>query len=247
MQGLDFFGARYFSGAQGRFTSPDWSAKPQPIPYADLKDPQTLNLYSYVRNNPLAKADPDGHCGFGDPDGCTVGQWLASIPDRVIGGLKGESNVLFDTSFKPSNDEQAEVMNHVQELAPVLQTGVAMALPGPEGAKGEVIEPEVAPNFDAARTTAFEKAGMTNAADVQFSKVDPKTGTVVEFKGPNGAKVAYDPPHDSPGPGHEQAHVGWQTGGKRGEGGTERGNIPYKGPQHPSRPKVKGEGDITQE
>lgn len=44
--GLDFFGARYFSAAQGRFTSPDWSAVPQPIPYADLSDPQTLNLYS---------------------------------------------------------------------------------------------------------------------------------------------------------------------------------------------------------
>jgi RHS repeat-associated protein len=59
--GLDYFGARYFSGAQGRWTSPDWSTTPQPVPYADLRDPQTLNLYSYVRNNPLAKADPDGH------------------------------------------------------------------------------------------------------------------------------------------------------------------------------------------
>ena len=60
--GLDYFGARYFSSAQGRFTSPDWSATPQPVPYADLTDPQTLNLYSYVRNNPLRQADPDGHC-----------------------------------------------------------------------------------------------------------------------------------------------------------------------------------------
>jgi hypothetical protein len=32
------------------------------VPYANLEDPQTLNLYSYVRNNPLAKADADGHC-----------------------------------------------------------------------------------------------------------------------------------------------------------------------------------------
>jgi RHS repeat-associated protein len=55
--GLDYFGARYFSAAQGRFTCPDWSAKPEPIPYADLKDPQTLNLYSYGRNNPLNTVD----------------------------------------------------------------------------------------------------------------------------------------------------------------------------------------------
>ena len=59
--GLDYFGARYFSAAQGRWTSPDWSAVPQPVPYADLTDPQTLNLYSYVRNNPLSRRDPDGH------------------------------------------------------------------------------------------------------------------------------------------------------------------------------------------
>ncbi len=59
--GLDYFGARYFSGAQGRFTTPDWSVKPSPVPYAKLDDPQTLNLYSYVRNNPLSRVDPDGH------------------------------------------------------------------------------------------------------------------------------------------------------------------------------------------
>ncbi|HWC98257.1 MAG TPA: RHS repeat-associated core domain-containing protein, partial [Candidatus Sulfopaludibacter sp.] len=61
--GLDYFGARYFSAAQGRFISPDWSATPQPVPYANLGDPQTLNLYSYVRNNPLSNRDANGHCG----------------------------------------------------------------------------------------------------------------------------------------------------------------------------------------
>ena len=47
--GLDYFGARYFSAAQGRFMTPDWSAKPQPVPYADFTKPQSLNLYSYLR------------------------------------------------------------------------------------------------------------------------------------------------------------------------------------------------------
>jgi RHS repeat-associated protein len=59
--GLDYFGARYFSAAQGRFTSPDWSEKPEPVPYAKVIDPQTLNLYAYVRNNPLRSRDADGH------------------------------------------------------------------------------------------------------------------------------------------------------------------------------------------
>jgi RHS repeat-associated protein len=59
--GLDYFDARYFSAAQGRFTTSDWSGVPQPVPYANLSDPQTLNLYGYVRNNPLSRADADGH------------------------------------------------------------------------------------------------------------------------------------------------------------------------------------------
>ena len=46
----------------GRWLSPDWKAKPEPVPYASLDNPQTFNLYSYVGNNPLSKADPDGHC-----------------------------------------------------------------------------------------------------------------------------------------------------------------------------------------
>jgi len=59
--GLDEFGARYYSSAQGRFASPDWSASPSPVPYADLANPQTLNLCTYAQNNPLTYTDPTGH------------------------------------------------------------------------------------------------------------------------------------------------------------------------------------------
>ena len=54
--GLDFFGARYFSGAQGRFTSPDSDLGLKRI----LLNPQRWNRYAYVHNNPLAFVDPDG-------------------------------------------------------------------------------------------------------------------------------------------------------------------------------------------
>jgi len=53
--GLDYFGARYFSGAQGRFTSPD------PLLNAGRPDnPQTWNKYAYTLNNPLKYTDPTG-------------------------------------------------------------------------------------------------------------------------------------------------------------------------------------------
>ena len=96
----------------------------------------------------------------------------------------------------------------------------------------------IGPNFDKARSEAFEKAGMTDPSKVEFSKVDPKTATVVEFKGPGGAKVGYDGPHpNSPGPHDDQQHISVQPAGNRGPGGAIRENIPYSGPQHPSRPE----------
>ncbi|WP_044176066.1 RHS repeat-associated core domain-containing protein [Granulicella mallensis] len=54
--GLDYFGARYYGSNIGRFMSPD----PSGLAYADPSNPQSFNLYSYVRNNPLSFVDPSG-------------------------------------------------------------------------------------------------------------------------------------------------------------------------------------------
>ncbi|MGH9473703.1 MAG: RHS repeat domain-containing protein, partial [Terriglobales bacterium] len=62
---LDNFGARYYASSYGRYLTPDWSASPEPIPYANLGNPQSLNLYSYVLDNPVTETDADGHiCCF---------------------------------------------------------------------------------------------------------------------------------------------------------------------------------------
>jgi RHS repeat-associated protein len=72
--GLNYFLARYYSSAQGRFTSPDEfiggpyelydfvdAASENPTFYADFQNPQSLNKYQYVYNNPLGYIDPEGH------------------------------------------------------------------------------------------------------------------------------------------------------------------------------------------
>jgi RHS repeat-associated protein len=59
--GLDEFGARYYASSLGRFMIPDWADKPTAVPYASFGNPQSLNLYSYVNNNPTTTRDPDGH------------------------------------------------------------------------------------------------------------------------------------------------------------------------------------------
>jgi RHS repeat-associated protein len=59
-RGLDFFGARYLAGSQGRWTSPD--------PYLGsmrAEIPQSFNRYSYVLNSPTNYIDPDGYdCAY---------------------------------------------------------------------------------------------------------------------------------------------------------------------------------------
>lgn len=97
---------------------------------------------------------------------------------------------------------------------------------------------KVEKDFVEAREEAFNFAGLKNG-DVELSKIDPATGTIVEFKGRGGAKVGYDGPHPgTPGPHHDTQHISTQKAGRRPEGG-QRLNIPYSGPQHPSRPNKK--------
>jgi RHS repeat-associated protein len=52
---LDYFGARYYSNALGRFASPDAL-----LTTLRQEDPQTLNRYSYTLDNPLRYNDPTG-------------------------------------------------------------------------------------------------------------------------------------------------------------------------------------------
>src|SRR6185437_333958 len=59
--GNDDFGARYYTSRLGRWLSADWSSVPAPVPYANLSNPQTLNLYAMVSDNPETFADLDGH------------------------------------------------------------------------------------------------------------------------------------------------------------------------------------------
>jgi RHS repeat-associated protein len=122
--GLDNFGARFDSSQMGRFMTPDWSEKPMGVPYAVLDDPQSLNLYSYVRNNPLAKADPDGHCAL-----------CETILDLIASGM-GSSDALWYANH-PAQQQQAQqqtmTVTYVsgdnpdpQSNAPSAQSGTAV-------------------------------------------------------------------------------------------------------------------------
>ena len=100
--GLDFFTARYYASAVGRFLSPDPANAG-----ADPTDPQSWNAYAYVRNNPLALVDPMGLCHIGadnvayddEPGDCGGGSVtvVAQAPPDVMPIFVSLPSLLSDT------------------------------------------------------------------------------------------------------------------------------------------------------
>jgi hypothetical protein len=73
--------------------TPDWSAAPEAVPYANLENPQSLNLYSYVLNNPVTGTDADGHLSDLIFDGATNTITLVDKNGRVVGKWAAYDNV----------------------------------------------------------------------------------------------------------------------------------------------------------
>ncbi len=91
--GLMYYGARYYDAALGRFISADTI-----VPGAS--NPQNLNRYAYVRNNPLKYIDPTGHAEVCDDWGSGCGQEGTGDPDP--GGIACGSSAAKCNGFDPS-------------------------------------------------------------------------------------------------------------------------------------------------
>jgi RHS repeat-associated protein len=78
--GLDYFNARYYAAALGRFTSPDPGNAG-----ADPTDPQTWNAYAYVRNSPPNSVDPSGMSIIQCEDPTSIASVANDPPSSVHG------------------------------------------------------------------------------------------------------------------------------------------------------------------
>jgi RHS repeat-associated protein len=224
--GLSYMQQRYMDPQLGVFLSVDpVTAHEQPV--------GQFNRYRYANGNPYKFKDPDG---------------------RIVETVWEVANIAMGATSAYSNFSQGNVGAGIVDSIGVAIDATAAAVPFVPGGAGAAIKAarglekavdgartaeKAGDGFDSARRGAFESAGMNDPSKVTFSKVDEKTGTVVEFKGEGGAKIGYDGPHASPGPHHDTQHISWQSSGKRGDGGAQRGNIPYSGERHPSRPDRK--------
>jgi RHS repeat-associated protein len=138
--GLDFFGARHYASTMGRFMTPDWAAKPTNVPYASFGNPQSLNLYGYVKNNPTTVGDPDGHC----PDACMleaaaaglVLAYLASPPGQQI--LHNATNDIVSVVSALSSLYQPSNSGLNTAPPPTMPTNVSQGTPASTSQQGAV-------------------------------------------------------------------------------------------------------------
>ena len=82
--GLDYFGARYYGSALGRFTSTDPSRLS-----AFIDSPQSWNMYAYSYNNPLSFVDKNG-------------KWPTNIHNKII-----------DNAFPNLSPHQRQILKDV--------------------------------------------------------------------------------------------------------------------------------------
>jgi hypothetical protein len=158
----------------GRFLSPDWSAKEEPVPYAKMDNPQSLNLYAYVLNNPLSKNDPDGHDSpiVNDPD--ALARFDAKFTSMLKAGADFAAahpqltNLMVNAAFA--------IMTKGEGKISAEEPGVELSAPTMKGAQREVMRQEGVP-------TSQQPASQENTpAGKQYTYEVPKPGGGTETK-----------------------------------------------------------------
>jgi RHS repeat-associated protein len=172
--GLDYFGARYFSSPQGRFTSPD-----PLLNSGRLEIPQSWNRYAYTLNNPLRYVDPDGlyewsvSCDEKKDSACHQNrQWFRDALTNM--------NKALETAKKkdPNSQEYKDLLRvsllYGKENDP---TGIKVAFSGKEGAA-----------YSTPDTATFDVRTLTDNANAWSKATNGAVDPSVEFA----AEVAHE-------------------------------------------------------
>ena len=153
--GLYYYGARYYDPEIGRFITADTIVQ---SPY----DPQTLNRYTYCRNNPLIYIDPSGNI-FG------LIAMIASIISAVTAvagvisaatGNESAAGVLFQIS---------QISSYVAVAAGIIQFGIGVA----QAAQPQTIDPNtLISKFDGSMPTIELEPIIVRPQEVGFGLGD---------------------------------------------------------------------------
>ncbi|OGS19047.1 MAG: hypothetical protein A3J83_05335 [Elusimicrobia bacterium RIFOXYA2_FULL_40_6] len=116
---LYYYGARYYDPNIGTFITPDTFIQ-------DSYDPQTLNRYTYCRNNPIKLVDPDGNTPI-----------LAAMYlfDAYMTAVAASPDFQTDVMFLAQAYEQYQNQPSFMEGANVVFAAGALAVPGISGSQ----------------------------------------------------------------------------------------------------------------
>jgi len=154
--GLYYYGARYYSPALGRFTSPD----PKVVSRQRMFDPQQWNMYSYSRNNPTSYFDPDGK-EVRALDAGALTHIQQTLPANVRSSVVTDKNGAI--SSKALNSVQSNDANFQALKGMVNAKGIVEVSTGPsatnKAGKTDTVK------YETGKTPAlkadYEKAGIT--------------------------------------------------------------------------------------
>jgi RHS repeat-associated protein len=173
--GNDDFGARSYSSRFGRWLSADWSDVPVPVPYANLTNPQTLNLYSMVSDDPESFADLDGHVSTQTYQLANPAASSAWDPGGVVNSMTNDSGLTDDEVRSLNLLRAAEAAQQAQETTAATTATAATATTAAEKTAQKEIDKVVKPLID----SAAEEIGVASGV---LSKVfGAVAGVVVEL------------------------------------------------------------------
>ncbi len=138
--GLNYYGARYYKSSQGQFVQADPTIQ-------NIYDPQGLNRYSYVLNNPYRYTDPTGNfvdvaldIGFitydiyqiqQDPSFTNYAALAADVAGAALPGVTGLGvGVRVGSRTLSKVDDAGKLFSHLDNVAD------AKRVPNPFGSKG---------------------------------------------------------------------------------------------------------------
>jgi hypothetical protein len=131
--------AREYSWRFARWLSADWSAVPAPVPYANLTNPQTLNLYAMVGDDPesfltiastKARADLTGIATSSTSTGAGAGLPICSV---VVGNIVHTDPNNKGQAQKPKAKAKAKTKPGIVVTVKVTHTNVPEPPPQKEG------------------------------------------------------------------------------------------------------------------
>jgi RHS repeat-associated protein len=93
---LYFYNARYYDQDLGRFIQPDTMG-------VSYDNPQTLNRYSYVLNNPLRYTDPTGNLACDGFFSC-IGAGFSAVGSAIVDGAKAVGRAFNDYIIEPTSN-----------------------------------------------------------------------------------------------------------------------------------------------